>query len=115
MTKPLRPPPPLHLSESTKRWWKQVVETYELEPHHRRLLQLACEAWDGSQAAREAVAMLGMTYNDRHGQPHLRPEAALERDHRTAYTRLVRELDLDIAAPVSTRFAPPPLRSNRRG
>jgi P27 family predicted phage terminase small subunit len=113
MTKPLRPPAPPHLSDASRAWWKSVLETYELEQHHRRLLQLAAEAWDGAQAAREALATHGMTYTDRHGQPHLRPEAALERDHRTAFARLIRELDLDVAAPSSTRIGPPPLRSNR--
>src|SRR5215218_8827572 len=107
MTKPLRPPPPPHLSDASRVWWKSVVEQYELEPHHRRLLQSAAEAWDGAQAAREALARLGMIYVDRHGQPRLRPEAALERDHRTAFARLIRELDLDITAPTSARTGPP--------
>jgi hypothetical protein len=102
------------LSDATRRWWLSVVTNYQLEPHHLRLLQLAAEAWDGAQAARAALAEHGTTYADRYGAPRLRPEAALERDHRTAFARLIRELDLDVEAPVSSRVGPPPLRSNRK-
>src|SRR4051794_30104028 len=28
MTKPLRPPPPPHLSDATRAWWKQVTADY---------------------------------------------------------------------------------------
>jgi hypothetical protein len=113
MTKPLRPPPPLHLSAPTRAWWKSVTADYELGPHHVRLLQLCAEAWDGCQAARATLAEVGTTFVDRHGQPHLRPEATLERDHRLAFVRIVRELDLDVLPPVATRTGPPSLRSNR--
>jgi hypothetical protein len=101
------------LSDATRRWWLSVVTNYQLEPHHLRLLQLAAEAWDGAQAARQALAEHGSTYTDRYGAPRLRPEAALERDHRTAFARLIRELDLDVEPPTSPRIGPPPLRSNR--
>src|SRR5262245_40432500 len=45
--------PPTHLSPSAANWWRSVVETYILQEHHLRLLQLACEAWDEVQKARE--------------------------------------------------------------
>jgi hypothetical protein len=38
--------PAQHLSTEIAAWWRDVVATYELESHHLRLLQLACEAWD---------------------------------------------------------------------
>jgi phage terminase small subunit len=108
-----RHPAPAHLADATRKWWKAVVSTYDLEQHHLRLLQLAGEAWDRCQAAREAIGRLGMTY-DADGSPRPRPEIAIERDSRLAVARLIRELDLDIDAPVSARVAPPALRSNRR-
>lgn len=105
------PKPPEHLQPPTKKWWARVVEDFELEEHHLRLLQLACEAWDRSTAAREALAEHGLTFLDRFNAPHSRPEVAIERDSRTAFARLLRELDLDIAPPSASR--PPALRASR--
>jgi phage terminase small subunit len=108
-----RQPAPNHLAPATRRWWQSVVTDYELEPHHLRLLQLAAEAWDQAQAAREALALHGTTYIDRFNAPRTRPEVAIERDARLAFARLVRELDLDVEPP-SQGARPPALRSNRR-
>ncbi|WP_018262368.1 P27 family phage terminase small subunit [Methylobacterium sp. WSM2598] len=109
-----RPTPPEHLSEATQRWWRAVVEDYDLEGHHLRLLQLAAEAWDQCQTARTAIAERGMTFDDRFGSPRARPEVAIERDSRLAFARLVRELDLDVEPPGEGRSRPPALLSNRR-
>ena len=110
-----RPPcAPSHLTTATKAWWKSVCEDYSLEPHHLRLLQLAGEAWDRAQAAREIIAAEGLVVTDDRKNPRAHPAVAIEKDARTAFARLVRELDLDTeAAPGSLR--PPALRSNRRG
>ena len=108
-----RPPPPDHLTDPTKRWWKAVLEDYQLEGHHLRLLQLAAEAWDRCQQAREILATNGLTHSNRFGDPVARPEVAIERDSRLAFARLVRELDLDVEPPAE-RSRPPALRSNRR-
>ena len=90
---------PAHLKAATQTWWLGVEAVYELEPHHLRLLTLAAEAWDSCTDAREAVASLGMTYDDRFGQPKARPEVAIERDSRIAFARLLRELVLDVGTP----------------
>jgi len=108
------PNPPKHLEPSTRQWFRDVSEKFELEQHHYRLLTLAGEAWDRCQAAREAIAKHGIVFVDRFGAPRARPEVAIERDCRLAFARLVRELDLDIAPPTEPRRAPP-LASNRRG
>lgn len=105
---------PQHLRETTRRWYRHVAEHYELEPHHHRLLQLAAEAWDRAEQAREALAEHGLVFTDRFGCPRSRPEIAVERDCRIAFARLVRELDLDIELPSSPK-RPALLRSNRRG
>jgi len=108
MTIPLAPQ---HLRAATRKWWRQVVADYILEGHHVRLLTLACEAWDRCQEARESLAVHGLTFEDRFGCPHSRPEAAVERDSRLGFARLLRELDLDIEPPPNGR-RPPGLRSN---
>jgi phage terminase small subunit len=114
MTAERRPPPPPHLATTTAAWWKAVVEDYQLEPHHLRLLQLAGEAWDRCSQARMALEESGLTYQNRFGDPVLRPEVAVERDSRLAFARLLRELDLDVEPPGDARSRPPALKSNRR-
>jgi phage terminase small subunit len=107
--------PPKYLKPETKKWYIHVTENYELEPHHVRLLTLAAQAWDRVAEAREALARHGLTFEDRFGAPHARPEVALERDSRVAFARLIRELDLDVSAPSTASRRPPLLLSNRRG
>ena len=108
----MKPPAPKHLRAPTRRWFVQVTTDYALEPHHVRLLTLAAESWDRCEQAREAL-VAGLTYNDRYGCPHQRPEVQIERDNRVAFARLVRELDLDVELP-PPGSRPPSLRSNRR-
>ncbi|MGX1164498.1 P27 family predicted phage terminase small subunit [Bradyrhizobium sp. USDA 372] len=103
--------PPTHLRTDTAAWFNAVVQEFELDQHHFRLLVKACEAWDRSEEAREAIAKYGMTFEDRFGAPHARPEVGIERDSRLAFARLVRELGLDVAPPVESR--PPALKANR--
>lgn len=105
--------PPAHLSAQSASWWQSVVGDYSLEPHHLRLLQAACESWDRAQQAREAVAEHGLTFKDKGGNIKANPAVSIERDARTLFARLVRELDLDAEAPAE-RSRPPGLRSNRR-
>jgi P27 family predicted phage terminase small subunit len=103
------PKPPKHLSAEAREWWCHVVQEYQLEEHHLKLLRLAAEAWDRAQQARVALAKYGMTYTDRFGAPHPRPEIAVERDSRVGFARVVRELGFDVSNPESR----PPRRDRR--
>ena len=107
-----RPPP--HLSPSARQWWANVTETYVLEPHHLRLLQLACESWDRVQQAREQLATDGLTISGREGGIRPHPCVSIERDAKLGFARLVRELDLDTEPLRPDRIGPPALLSNRR-
>jgi phage terminase small subunit len=98
--------PPKHLSLVMRRWWDSVNQDYNLEDHHRLLLTKACEAYDRAEGARETIAKLGTTFEDRFKQPCARPEIAIERDSRLAFARLVRELNLEEPPPEARR---PPL------
>jgi P27 family predicted phage terminase small subunit len=103
-TKAPRPRPPQHLREQTRKWWAAIVDEYELESHHLRLLSLACAAWDRASAAREVIDADGAVYQDRFGQPKARPEVAIERNSMIAFARLMRELSLDAGdAPAEVR------------
>jgi len=33
-------------------WWQQTLTDYVLEPHHLKLLEAACDAWDRMVQAR---------------------------------------------------------------
>jgi hypothetical protein len=77
-----------HLSESALEFYNRVIEDYELDQHHIRLLIKACEAFDRAEQARKAILKFGLTYNDRYGAPKARPEVAIERDSRIAFARL---------------------------
>ena len=104
--------PPDHLSDQIVLWWHEVMREYDLEPHHIRLLTLACEAWDRGQQARIRLASEGLVYYDRFNAPKARPEVAIERDSRISFARLLRELDLDIDGPKEPLRAPA-IRSNK--
>ena len=111
-TKTAAQKPPKHLRAATSLWFAEVIAEYCLEPHHIRLLVKACEANDRCEQAREALKKFGLTFEDRFGSPHARPEVAIERDSRIAFARLLRELGLDIAPPSDSR--PNALPANRR-
>jgi P27 family predicted phage terminase small subunit len=114
-TPPLElPAPPDHLSEAMRAWWQQVVAEFDLDPHHLKLLEAAADAWDRMASARAAVIAEGLTVTTKHGvKKH--PAVDIERDSRIAFSRILRELDLDEPVPSPGRYMPPPaIRSNRR-
>lgn len=86
---------PGHLRPPTRAWWRSVVDDYDLEPHHERILTLAADAWDRATEARETIAAEGAYVDDRFGQRKAHPAVAVERDSRIGFARLIRELDLD--------------------
>ena len=86
---------PSHLTDATKAWYASVCRDYALEGHHLRLLQLAAEAWDRCQQAREILARDGITIEGREGGMRPHPAIAIERDSRLAFARLVAQLGLE--------------------
>jgi hypothetical protein len=96
---------PAHIRADTRRWIRGILEDFDLEPHHFRILVKTAEAWDRSEQAREALVD-GLTVVDRYGTPKAHPCVAIERDSRTAFFRGLRELALDIDAPSDTPRAP---------
>src|SRR5262249_22115122 len=108
------PPPPAHLSEMMQRWWREVVDSYALEPHHLRQLECACDAFDRMSAARALLLAEGLTVRTEHGcKAH--PAAAIERDCRSQFLMGLRDLDWDEPLPSPGAYRPPPaIRSNRR-
>jgi phage terminase small subunit len=83
------------LSSEAEAWVSSVEDRYELQDHHRKLLNGAATMWDRTIEARAAIAKHGTTYVDRFGAPRPRPEVAIERDSLTTFRQLVAQLGLD--------------------
>jgi len=91
--------PPTHLSIAMRKWVSSIVDRYEIEQHHFKVLVLAAEAWDRCSAARSVILKKGISYLDRFGAPRARPEVGVERDSRIAFVRCLRELALEVEVP----------------
>lgn len=86
---------PKDLSAESRHWWLEVVENYDLEPHHVHLLTLAARTLDRGETARQALRKHGMTYVDKHGVKRPAPECLIEKNSAITFARLLRELRLD--------------------
>jgi phage terminase small subunit len=105
--------PPSYLKTETRNWMNYVLSEYSLDQHHFRLLTLAAEAWQTGQEARETIARDGPVYLDRFNAPRKHPSVSIQAEARIAFSKLIRELDLDVDPP-ATASRPPALHSNRR-
>lgn len=93
---------PEHLATATKKWFREVLEQYDLEPHHVKLLTLAAEAWDRSVEAEKAIRKFGVLYKDPHSdKPKVNPAIKVKEQAEIIFARLLRELNLDIEPPKS--------------
>ena len=85
------------LQPETARWYAWVLDTWELDHTERRLLLLAAEAWDRYKQAKRILDEEGLTFRARGKRPTARPEIAIEKDARSAFSRLIGQLGLDSA------------------
>jgi P27 family predicted phage terminase small subunit len=95
-TKQSLPRPPAHLSQGSKKWFRQTVEKFVLDEHHLKLLTGAAEALDRATEARNAIAKDGAYQRNRFGELRKHPALGVERDAMTTFARLLRELGLDV-------------------
>jgi phage terminase small subunit len=98
---------PKHLRKAIQKFWCRVVQDYELQEHHIRILTCACEALDRATEARLAVQKAGAFFTNRHGAIKPHPGLAVERDNRALFSRLIRELALDSEMPTEAYSRPP--------
>ena len=94
--------PPSYLEPSTQEWFRSVLDEYQMEPHHIKLLTAACECWDRMQLARAAIEKYGLTMTDpKTLVEKARPEINIERDSKIVFMKLLRELNLSESPPDS--------------
>jgi len=86
--------PPKHLSTRSRRFWRDVLRDFDLEPSGLAILRVACEAMDRMDEARSLVTAEGLTVEGRLG-PRAHPALSIERDARLAMLRALRALGLD--------------------
>lgn len=93
------PKAPTHLSRGARRWWRAIVENYDLEPHHVEILTAAAEAWDRKEEARGLIAEDGLVIRNRSGVPMTHPAVQVEDSAALRMAHLIRQIGLD-ATPV---------------
>jgi len=92
---------PEHLSDVARQWWSDVADSDETKftnPVFATLLTTAAEAFDRYVSARDKLNADGLTFTDRFNQPKARPEATIERDARSAFASLCKQLQIDVKA-----------------
>jgi len=91
------------LKPPTKRWIKKIQKDFVLESHHDRLLILAASAWDRAVEAKRIVDAEGAIVLDRFGSQRQHPAISIERDSMLTFSKLLRELALDLEPPAESR------------
>jgi P27 family predicted phage terminase small subunit len=90
--------PPAGLSQEAARWWKLIVEQYEIDDDAGRLLlQTALESLDRLREAQAVLLKDGIVVKDRFGQPRQHPATLVERDAKNMLLRALKSLNLDVA------------------
>ena len=101
------PKPPKNLSREARRWWRELVDEYQLDDVAALLiLQTGLEAFDRMKRAQVELSSAGEFLDDRFGQKRAHPAIIIERDSRAAMMSALRQLNLDLEPLRSSRPAP---------
>lgn len=96
--RPKSPPkPPVSLGKAGKAFWRRVVDGWTLDVAELEVLDQACATLDRAEQARAVLDKEGLTISAGRGSIKTHPAAAIERDSRTLFARLVRDLGLQHA------------------
>jgi len=90
---------PGYLSAASRTWARRILDEYELESHHIRLLIMAAEQLDKASLARDKLEVEGCIFIDRFKQPRQSPWVVIQRNASLAFAKLLKELRLDIEPP----------------
>ncbi|GMV81493.1 MAG: hypothetical protein AMXMBFR7_26770 [Planctomycetota bacterium] len=91
------PKAPGSLGPAGSALWASLVAEYEFGAHHLETLRLACECLDRLAAASEALRADGLFCEDRFGQKRAHPAVETELSNKRVFSKLIRELGLDVA------------------
>lgn len=95
--KKLTDTPPTGLSAAAKRWWRELVEEFEIkDAAGRQVLELYCRRFDRARECRIQIKREGATIRDRWGQVKPHPLLATERDAIAGMLAALRALNLDL-------------------
>ena len=89
-----------HLQPATRRWLEYIRTKFVLQSHHLRVLVTACEMWDRSQQALEAIREHGLLIQDRFGGLKKNLAVETERSSKTLFLKAVCQLGLEDELPV---------------
>ena len=89
-----KPKPPNGLATRGRKFWRDVVDEFDLTDAERHLLHEACRSLDRIDALEALVATEGQTVTGSTGQTVLHPAIAEARQQRLVLGRLVKQLDL---------------------
>jgi P27 family predicted phage terminase small subunit len=107
MKKSTKPKPPNDLSDEAKRWWKLIIEDFEVDDQPGLLLLgTALESFDRMRQAQAAIKKDGVCIEDRFGKPRQHPATLVERDAKNMMLRALKQMNLDIqpGSPLSSRM-----------
>ena len=99
-----------HLSGDMQAFCRGLSRRYAFGAHHEALLIKACEAHDRGEQAKALLNRDGLVTTTKAGEVRPHPCVAVERDSRTAFARLLRELGLSDDVGNDSR---PPRLTNR--
>ena len=93
-------PPPRHLSKLTKDVWRQVLESWDLDPTGLLLLRGGLEQWDTYQRARKELAKAdALTVTSDTGVVRQHPAAKIALDALGESRQCFRQLALELPDP----------------
>lgn len=87
---------PKFLNTKSKEFFREVINQYQLEDHHIKILILACECLDQIEEARIQIEKEGSYYINRFDEPRPHPALKEFKDNKIIFIRLIKQLDLEV-------------------
>jgi len=98
---------PKYLNNAGKEFWKRVLSEFVFDNEHDfKRLELGCQCLDNIEIGRKEIEAKGSFYIDRFKQPKHHPGYGLIKDNMIIFTRILRELSLDIEPPIDAKRPP---------